>query len=56
MKGFGKQIAENPLFSTISEDFIKALYAAANAYDFGDSKFQFVWIIKLNTDHYIAGG
>jgi len=25
IKGFGEQTAENPLFSTVSEDFIKAL-------------------------------
>jgi hypothetical protein len=25
IKGFGEQIAKNPLFSTVSEDFIKTL-------------------------------
>lgn len=37
----GEQIVENPLFSTVSEDFIKALLSLADAYDFGDFKSVF---------------
>ena len=40
--GFGKQIADNPLFSAVSEDFIKVLQSPANVYDFGDFKFPFI--------------
>ena len=41
IKGFGEQIAKNPLFGAVSEDFIKALYSAASVYDFGVFKFRF---------------
>jgi hypothetical protein len=39
--GFGEQIADNPLFSAVSEDFMKVLESPAHAEDFGDFKFRF---------------
>jgi hypothetical protein len=38
----GEQIVEHFLFSTFSEDFIKALLSAVNACEFGKFKFAFV--------------
>ncbi len=46
IKGFGEQIAENPLFSTVSEDFINDILSPVNAYDFGDFKL----ILKVGSE------
>lgn len=39
--GFGEQIAGNPLFGAVSEDFFTALSSLAVACDFEDFKFHF---------------